>query len=158
MSGNDGASFPKAKLSLGRNCPQLWSQRHPRFKQQDGGDADFVGPAESSERILFTSSISSSSMRYVDQESRAGSRDLRRAVFPLARINDCKSGKDSCQRPQLSSPQATTQSFLTVTMNSLRVARAALRARPTAMRVAIQRRGYAEAVPDKVRLLRMLQC
>ncbi|TFA99405.1 ATP synthase subunit delta [Trichoderma ghanense] len=85
-------------------------------------------------------------------ESRAGSRDLRRAVFPLARINDCKSGKDSCQRPQLSSPQATTQSFLTVTMNSLRVARAALRARPTAMRVAIQRRGYAEAVPDKIKL------
>ncbi|UKZ77350.1 hypothetical protein TrVFT333_005070 [Trichoderma virens FT-333] len=37
-------------------------------------------------------------------------------------------------------------------MNSLRVARAALRARPTAMRVAIQRRGYAEAVPDKIKL------
>ncbi|RFU71973.1 f1f0 atp synthase delta chain mitochondrial precursor [Trichoderma arundinaceum] len=42
-------------------------------------------------------------------------------------------------------------------MNSLRVARAALRARPTAMRVAIQRRGYAEAVPDKVRMLRILE-
>ncbi|KAL7941569.1 F1F0 ATP synthase delta chain mitochondrial precursor [Trichoderma barbatum] len=37
-------------------------------------------------------------------------------------------------------------------MNSLRVARAAFRARPTAMRVAIQRRGYAEAVPDKIKL------
>ncbi|KAK5989948.1 F-ATPase delta subunit [Cladobotryum mycophilum] len=37
-------------------------------------------------------------------------------------------------------------------MNSLRVARAALRARPAAMRVAIQRRGYAEAVPDKIKL------
>lgn len=36
-------------------------------------------------------------------------------------------------------------------MNSLRVARVALRARPSAMRVASQRRGYAEAVPDKVR-------
>lgn len=45
---------------------------------------------------------------------------------------------------------------LTVTMNSLRVARAALRARPTAMRVAIQRRGYAEAVPDKVRMLQIM--
>ncbi|KAG7290562.1 hypothetical protein NEMBOFW57_000565 [Staphylotrichum longicolle] len=34
-------------------------------------------------------------------------------------------------------------------MNSLRIARAALRARPAALRVPIQRRGYAEAVSDK---------
>lgn len=36
------------------------------------------------------------------------------------------------------------------TMNSLRIARAALRARPAALRVPVQRRGYAEAVSDKV--------
>ncbi|PMB69424.1 ATP synthase subunit delta, mitochondrial [Beauveria bassiana] len=34
-------------------------------------------------------------------------------------------------------------------MNSLRIARAAIRARPVAMRMANQRRGYAEAIPDK---------
>ena len=37
-------------------------------------------------------------------------------------------------------------------MNSLRVARAALRARPSAIRVPLQRRGYAEAVSDKIKL------
>ena len=37
------------------------------------------------------------------------------------------------------------------TMNSLRIARAALRARPAALRAPLQRRGYAEAVSDKVR-------
>ena len=37
-------------------------------------------------------------------------------------------------------------------MNSLRVARAALRARPAAFRVPVQRRGYAEAVSDKIKL------
>jgi hypothetical protein len=36
-------------------------------------------------------------------------------------------------------------------MNSLRIARAALRARPAALRAPLQRRGYAEAVSDKVR-------
>jgi len=36
-------------------------------------------------------------------------------------------------------------------MNSLRIARAALRARPVAIRAPLQRRGYAEAVSDKVR-------
>jgi hypothetical protein len=36
-------------------------------------------------------------------------------------------------------------------MNSLRIARAALRARPAAVRAPLQRRGYAEAVSDKVR-------
>lgn len=34
-------------------------------------------------------------------------------------------------------------------MNSLRIARAALRARPAAIRAPLQRRGYAEAVNDK---------
>jgi hypothetical protein len=34
-------------------------------------------------------------------------------------------------------------------MNSFRFARAALRARPAAMRVPVQRRTYAEALPDK---------
>ncbi|ATY60171.1 ATP synthase delta chain, putative [Cordyceps militaris CM01] len=37
-------------------------------------------------------------------------------------------------------------------MNSLRIARAAIRARPVAMRMAAQRRGYAEAIPDKIKL------
>ncbi|KAF5657559.1 ATP synthase subunit mitochondrial [Fusarium heterosporum] len=36
-------------------------------------------------------------------------------------------------------------------MNSLRFARTALRARPAAVRVPLQRRTYAEAVPDKAR-------
>ena len=38
-------------------------------------------------------------------------------------------------------------------MNSFRFARAALRARPAAMRVPAQRRTYAEAVPDKASCL-----
>ncbi|KAL1970501.1 hypothetical protein VTN77DRAFT_4145 [Rasamsonia byssochlamydoides] len=37
-------------------------------------------------------------------------------------------------------------------MSSLRFARAALRARPAALRVPVQRRGYAEAVADKIKL------
>ncbi|UZP43774.1 hypothetical protein NXS19_011586 [Fusarium pseudograminearum] len=37
-------------------------------------------------------------------------------------------------------------------MNSFRIARAALRARPAAVRVPLQRRTYAEAVPDKIKL------
>jgi F-type H+-transporting ATPase subunit delta len=37
-------------------------------------------------------------------------------------------------------------------MNSLRIARVALRARPAAVRVPLQRRTYAEAVPDKIKL------
>ncbi len=37
-------------------------------------------------------------------------------------------------------------------MNSLRIARAALRARPAAIRVPLQRRTYADAVPDKAGL------
>ncbi|RJE20254.1 hypothetical protein PHISCL_07411 [Aspergillus sclerotialis] len=37
-------------------------------------------------------------------------------------------------------------------MNSFRFARSALRARPSALRVPFQRRGYAEAVSDKVKL------
>ncbi|KAF4511452.1 hypothetical protein G6O67_003250 [Ophiocordyceps sinensis] len=37
-------------------------------------------------------------------------------------------------------------------MNSLHIARAALRARPVAMRAFAQRRTYAEAVPDKIKL------
>jgi hypothetical protein len=35
-------------------------------------------------------------------------------------------------------------------MNSLRIARTALRVRPTALKAPLQRRGYAEAVSDKV--------
>ena len=42
-----------------------------------------------------------------------------------------------------------TQSRPQFIMNSLRVARAALRVRPAAFRVPVQRRGYAEAVSDK---------
>ncbi|KAL5364752.1 ATP synthase [Aspergillus floccosus] len=37
-------------------------------------------------------------------------------------------------------------------MSSLRFARAAFRARPSALRVPLQRRGYAEAVNDKIKL------
>jgi F-type H+-transporting ATPase subunit delta len=37
-------------------------------------------------------------------------------------------------------------------MSSLRFTRAALRARPAALRVPVQRRGYAEAVADKIKL------
>ncbi|KAL5335102.1 ATP synthase [Aspergillus crustosus] len=37
-------------------------------------------------------------------------------------------------------------------MSSLRFARSALRARPAAFRMPLQRRGYAEAVPDKIKL------
>ncbi|ETS85768.1 ATP synthase subunit delta [Pestalotiopsis fici W106-1] len=37
-------------------------------------------------------------------------------------------------------------------MNSFRVARAALRARPAAFRVPLQRRTYADAAPDKIKL------
>ncbi|KAI6831612.1 ATP synthase subunit delta [Hortaea werneckii] len=37
-------------------------------------------------------------------------------------------------------------------MNSLRVARSALRARPTAFRVPLQQRGYADVASDKIRL------
>ncbi|KAE9575710.1 hypothetical protein CGMCC3_g8441 [Colletotrichum fructicola] len=37
-------------------------------------------------------------------------------------------------------------------MNSLRIARAALRARPAAIRAPLQRRTYADAVPDKIKL------
>ncbi|KAK7743741.1 delta subunit of the central stalk of mitochondrial F1F0 ATP synthase, atp16 [Diatrype stigma] len=37
-------------------------------------------------------------------------------------------------------------------MNTLRVARTALRARPTALRVPLQRRTYAEAASEKIRL------
>ncbi|KAI9866384.1 MAG: delta subunit of the central stalk of mitochondrial F1F0 ATP synthase, atp16 [Trichoglossum hirsutum] len=37
-------------------------------------------------------------------------------------------------------------------MNSLRFARAVLRVRPTAPRVSSLRRGYAEAIPDKIKL------
>ena len=40
-------------------------------------------------------------------------------------------------------------------MNSLRIARAALRARPAGLRAPLQRRGYAEAVSDKVRVSRL---
>ncbi|KAH6693647.1 ATP synthase subunit delta [Plectosphaerella plurivora] len=37
-------------------------------------------------------------------------------------------------------------------MNSLRLARAALRARPAVLRAPLQRRTYADAVPDKIKL------
>jgi F-type H+-transporting ATPase subunit delta len=37
-------------------------------------------------------------------------------------------------------------------MNSLRVARTALRARPTAFRAPLQRRTYADVAPDKIQL------
>ncbi|KAI9877398.1 MAG: delta subunit of the central stalk of mitochondrial F1F0 ATP synthase, atp16 [Pleopsidium flavum] len=37
-------------------------------------------------------------------------------------------------------------------MNSFRIARTALRARPAAVRTPLQRRGYADAVSDKIKL------
>jgi hypothetical protein len=62
------------------------------------------------------------------------------------------------QRAELqSSPEETTtpipielQLTPQTAMNSLRIARTALRARPAAIKVPFQRRGYAEAVSDKV--------
>ena len=50
------------------------------------------------------------------------------------------------QPPNHDSNQLTPQPI----MNSLRIARTALRARPAAVKVPFQRRGYAEAVSDKV--------
>lgn len=41
-------------------------------------------------------------------------------------------------------------------MNSLRIARAAVRVAPRALRAPIQRRGYAEAVSDKACPARLL--
>jgi len=41
-------------------------------------------------------------------------------------------------------------------MNSLRIARTALRVRPTAIRAPLQRRGYADAVSDKVGIPRQI--
>lgn len=38
------------------------------------------------------------------------------------------------------------------TMNSLKVARSAIRARPTFARAALQRRSYADVAPDKIQL------
>jgi len=62
-----------------------------------------------------------------------------------------------------SSPQGQQRQFELTTqriMNSLRIARTALRARPAAIKSPLQRRGYAEAVSDKVgiseQILRML--
>merc|ERR1712072_845460 len=43
-------------------------------------------------------------------------------------------------------------SCLSHIMNSLRVARSALRARPTAFRAPLQQRGYADVASDKIRL------
>jgi hypothetical protein len=37
-------------------------------------------------------------------------------------------------------------------MNSLRIARAAMRARPAASKISLQRRGYADTVSDKIKL------
>ena len=37
-------------------------------------------------------------------------------------------------------------------MNSVRVARAALRARPSALKAPLQKRSYADVAPDKIRL------
>lgn len=37
-------------------------------------------------------------------------------------------------------------------MSSIRIARAAIRARPSALRIPVQRRGYADAVSNKIKL------
>ena len=37
-------------------------------------------------------------------------------------------------------------------MSAIRIVRAAIRARPSTLRIPIQRRGYADAVSDKIKL------
>ncbi|RYC59666.1 Adenosinetriphosphatase/Nucleoside-triphosphate phosphatase [Xylaria longipes] len=61
--------------------------------------------------------------------------------------------------PWVAQDKHLSHAFLQLTtpviMNAFRVARAALRARPAAMRLPIQplqRRGYADAAPDKARI------
>ncbi len=54
------------------------------------------------------------------------------------------------QRALPTSQQRQFQLNPQLTMNSLRIARVALRARPAAIKAPLQRRGYAEAVSDKV--------
>jgi hypothetical protein len=56
-------------------------------------------------------------------------------------------GSSSCPAPQ------RLNIYQLDIMNSLRIARTALRVRPTAVRAPLQRRGYAEAVSDKVGIL-----
>lgn len=54
---------------------------------------------------------------------------------------------------QQSSADSTPISFSSDIMNALRIARAATRARPSAaIRMPLQRRGYADAVTDKIKL------
>lgn len=69
----------------------------------------------------------------------------------MIRTKVCRSRFSSTtDREELRSPEAVHINWSTTAiMNSLRIARAALRARPTAIRAPLQRRGYAEAVNDK---------
>jgi hypothetical protein len=82
-------------------------------------------------------------------DPRDQARDANIADFPASRATGRSPAKivpapfDQAYRHQ------PPQSPSLLTMNSFRFARAALRARPAAMRVPVQRRTYAEALPDK---------
>lgn len=69
--------------------------------------------------------------------------------MPLCRLGTVKALPGEKKAEALNNPDNTSSSS-DYTMNSLRIARSALRARPTAIRVA--KRGYADAVPDKIKL------
>ena len=58
----------------------------------------------------------------------------------------------NAQRFTFRGHRQSVASLITIAMNSLRVARSALRARPVALQSAIARRGYADVASDKIRL------
>ncbi|CAG1963520.1 unnamed protein product, partial [Fusarium graminearum] len=68
-------------------------------------------------------------------------------IFPLAESRIAAPAKiRASDRPHLSSPKQQPHPPAQPIMNSFRIARAALRARPAAVRVPLQRRTYAEAI------------
>lgn len=83
-------------------------------------------------------------------ESRAYSRDKTYRIFPQPKHSLVSRRRIVANDLIRAHVQATSQSPPQFIMNSLRLARAAVRARPAAFRAVAQRRTYAEAVPDKV--------
>ena len=74
-------------------------------------------------------------------------------VLPQESLLNLKRVPELRERRQLSLRLITAyQLTLPPIMNSFRIARAALRARPAAFSAPLQRRGYADAVADKVRI------
>ena len=84
---------------------------------------------------------------------KSGTRSTRSAAHPFGLV--AITGRRCClvrrRKDQLTIEHYTP---LEITMNSLRVARSVLRARPTTLRAPLQqsRRGYADVAPDKIRL------